>query len=104
MEVPFLKFQSDHRLTIKALESVMLLFHNNYVDFTCGSSPANVAYAKAWGMTVSPTVIPAIKSATALLELYSGSHFEIGSLLCINLLNFDCFLERCFDGDDIFAP
>lgn len=48
-----------------------------------------------------PTVIPAIKSATAFSELYSGSHFVMGILLCISLLQRVCLFDRCFDGDDI---
>lgn len=50
-------------------------------------------YAKAWGITVRPTVIPATKSPTASSELYFGNHFNIGKRLYkIFLLN--VFLER----------
>lgn len=40
---------------------------------TAGGSPAIPEYAIAWGITVSPTVMPATKSPTASSELYLGT-------------------------------
>lgn len=48
----------------------------------CGGSPAMLAYASDCGITVNPTVMPAIRSPTACSPVYCGSHDATGSRLC----------------------
>lgn len=52
--------------------------HRVQMFLTCGSRPASVAYASPCGITVSPTVTPAIKSLTAWSASYLGSQETIG--------------------------
>ena len=47
---------------------------------TCGGRSATPAYAIPWGMTVSPTVIPAIRSETPVSKVYFGSQDTMGTL------------------------
>lgn len=44
----------------------------------CGGIPATFEYAIACGITVKPTVIPATKSDTPEVVLYSGNQAQIG--------------------------
>lgn len=48
-------------------------------NVTSGGRPAIVAYARAWGMTVIPTVIPAMKSEMESWKVYLVIHCRIGN-------------------------
>lgn len=66
----------------------MISFHDficKIILYTWGSKPANVAYASPCGITVRPTVMPAITSLRNFSELYFGNHAKIGTCLDTNL-------------------
>lgn len=74
---------------------------------TCGSNPARVAYAKLCGITVRPTVTPAMRSQMNLSELYSGIHDKTGTQRYTEAFNLFIHAVRLFSklptvaGNDI---
>lgn len=69
----------------KTQEKMSIDKKNMFILHTCGSKPANVAYASPCGITVRPTVMPAIISLRNFSELYFGNHAKIGMRLEANL-------------------
>ena len=58
------------------------------ISLTWGGNSATNAYAMPWGITVKPTVIPAIRSETKHSTLYFGNQSVIGSF------RFNCFFVK----------
>lgn len=73
-----------------------VIITSNMLKLTAAGNPAMPEYAKACGITVSPTVMPATMSPMASSQEYFGSQPRIGTLL-ISVFFLNVRLEQSFN-------